>query len=456
VLPYFALSCCLLLGSSPSADVRGADEAAELVRNPRFQAAEKQDPPEGWTAWTPICQEASCTIRATKEGLKIDAPQKPFAVGGVWQDLQGIGGGQAYAFDAACKAENLPSPYRSLIVRVLWTKGGKPLHPAGMMLRGPTAGGGSLKFHDILVAPKEADGARLSLEVKWPQGGSVCWQHVAVHRTTPPPPRNVKIGTVYLRPKDSTPQKNLDLFCRQIDEAGRLKLDVVCLSEAITMVGTKENAAQVAEPIPGPACQRLAQAAKRNRVWVVAGLMERDGPSVYNTAVLLDRDGELAGKYRKVHLPREEWTKGIAPGSEYPVFQTEFGKVAIQICYDWFFPEVHAIFALKGAEIIFAPTWGTTFPDRDGCADGETVFRVRARDNGVYMIPSVYDGSSMVIDPLGRILVSNQGREGVFWHEVDLNQREPLPWVGHWRSIAPHDRMPGTYGTLGEEPRSGE
>ena len=107
----------------------------------------------------------------------------------------------------------------------------------------------------------------------------------------------------------------------------------------------------------------------------------------------------------------------------------------------------------KGAEIIFAPTWGTTFPDRDGCAEGETVFRVRARDNGVYMVPSVYDGSSMVIDPLGRILASNKGREGVFWHEVDLSQREPLPWVGHWRSIAPHDRMPGTYGELGKEPQ---
>jgi predicted amidohydrolase len=322
-----------------------------------------------------------------------------------------------------------------------------------MIVRGPAGAKGVLAFHDVLVAPKEADGAKLSLEVKWPQGGAALWRAVSVRRTTPPPPRKVKIGTVYLRPKNSTPEKNLDLFCRQIDEAGRLKLDVVCLSEAITLVGTPQNAVQVAEPILGPACQRLAQAAKRNRVWVVAGLMERDGKTVYNTAVLLDRDGKLAGKYRKVHLPREEWTKGIAPGGEYPVFQTEFGTVAIQICYDWFFPEVHAILALKGAEIIFAPTWGTTFPDRNGCVEGETVFRVRARDNGVYMVPAVYDGNSMVIDPLGRILASNKGQEGVFWHEVDLSQREPLPWVGFWRSIAPHDRMPGTYSELGKEPQ---
>ncbi|UCG60064.1 MAG: carbon-nitrogen hydrolase family protein, partial [Phycisphaerales bacterium] len=150
------------------------------------------------------------------------------------------------------------------------------------------------------------------------------------------------------------------------------------------------------------------------------------------------------------HLPREEWKNGVRPGHEYPVFETDFGKVAIQICYDWFFPEPATIFALAGAEIIFAPTWGNTLPDEGGRVDGESVFRVRARDNGVYMVPSVYDGNSMVIDPMGRILASNRGKTGVFWAEVDLNKREPLWWVGHWRSIGPRHRMPDTYGPLTE------
>ena len=155
-----------------------------------------------------------------------------------------------------------------------------------------------------------------------------------------------------------------------------------------------------------------------------------------------------AGMYRKTHLPREEWKQGVRPGREYPVFDTDFGRVAMQICYDWFFPETTAILALKGAEIIFAPTWGNTLPDEDGMVNGETVFRVRARDNGVFMVPSVYDGSSLVIDPMGRILASNKSKDGVFWAEVDLNRRECLPWVGHWRSIGPRDRMPGTYHLL--------
>jgi predicted amidohydrolase len=309
-----------------------------------------------------------------------------------------------------------------------------------------------LVFDDVLVAPKEADGARLSLELKWPGGGSVCWQRASVRLTAAPKPRKVKIGTVYLRPNRSTPEQNLELFSKQIDAAGKLGLDVVCLPEAITMIGTGKSGPQTAEPIPGPSTRRLGEAARANRIWVVAGLYEKEGRRVYNTAVLLDRQGQLAGKYRKVHLPREEWDKGVTPGQEYPVFQTDFGTVAIQICYDWFFPEITTIWGLKGAQIVFAPTWGTTFPDREGRVEGETVFRVRARDNGIFLVPSVYDGNSMIVDPMGRILVSSKGREGVFWHEVDLNDREALWWVGYWRAIGPRDRMPGTYRPLLSDP----
>jgi predicted amidohydrolase len=230
-------------------------------------------------------------------------------------------------------------------------------------------------------------------------------------------------------------------------------LDIVCLPEKFTKVGTTKDDSQLAKPIPGPDTERLRAAAKRNHLWVVASLSELDGGRLYNAGVLLDRNGELKGKYRKVHLPLGEWKSGVLPGNEYPVFETDFGKVAIQICYDWFFPEIASIWGLKGAEIVFAPTWGTTFPDEPGRLDGgETVFRLRAFDNGIYLVPSVYDGNSMVINPLGRILASSKGQTGVFWCEVDLNRREPTPDFGHWRAIVPRDRMPDTYGPLLSDP----
>lgn len=432
--------------------VAAAEPGDELVQNADFGQAGEGGLPAEWKALIPTWAKAACTLRRAEGGLLADAPGRPFAVGVVAQELRGIKGGQAYAVEAACELRGIPSPLRSVLVRLMWTAKGSPVHPAGVYVRGPVAEGGDARFRDAFVAPREADGATLSLEVKWPQGGSVLWKRASVRPTTPPPPRKVKIGTVYLRPKNSTPEANLKAWCDQVDAAGKLGLDAVCLSEAITMVGTAKNAAEVGEPIPGPSTKALGDAARRNRIWVVAGLMEVEGDTLYNTAVLLDREGRLAGKYRKVHLPREEWLKGITPGGEYPVFKTDFGTVAIQICYDWFFPEAAAAFALRGAEILFAPTWGTTFPDAEGRVEGETVFRVRARDNGLYLVPSVYDGSSLIIDPLGRILASNKGQSGVFWSEVDLAAREPLWWVGHWGSIGPRDRMPGTYGPLLAEP----
>jgi predicted amidohydrolase len=443
-----------------AADSQPQDQGKELVTNGDFTAAgaalgapERGDLPAGWTVWQAEWDKARCTVARTGEGLLVEAPGRPEAVGGVTQEIRGIRGGQAYAISASCRLKDVTDRMRTALVHITWTKGGQSIHPAGMIIDGPLPGGPEAAFADVLVAPAEADGARLSLEVKWPKGGTVLWRHASIRpAAAAPKPRKVRIGTVYLRPKDSTPQRNMELWCAKIDQAGKLGLDIVCLCESIRQIGTKTGAAGCAETIPGPDTVALGQAAARNKMWVVAGLMERDGDTLYNTAVLIDRQGKLAGKYRKIHLPMGEWQDGVTPGKEYPVFQTDFGKVGIMICYDWFFPEAAGIFARHGAEVLFAPTWGTTFRDKDGCVEGENIFRVRARDNGMYLVPSVYDGSSMVIDPLGRILATSDGeKEGVYWAEVDLALREPLWWVGHWRRLAPLHRMPETYGPIRDE-----
>jgi predicted amidohydrolase len=423
-------------------------QAKELVTNPTFQSTDEKKLPEGWSLWKPVLDKTVCIVKYDDGGLMVKAAGDPYAVGGIVQKIRDIIPGQAYAIKAFCQLRDVSQPYYSVLVRMTWFGGGKRIHPAGMLVRGPMLKANTAGFEDVLVAPEGADSAELSLDIKWPGDGSVIWKKVSVQPTAKPKSRKVKIGTVYLRPKRSTPENNLKLWCEQIDQAGKLGLDVVCLGEVITIVGTQYNVEDCAEPIPGPATKQLADAAKKNHIWVVAGLTEQAGDVVYNTAVLFNRKGKIAGKYRKVHLPREEWKNGVRPGNKYPVFETDFGRIAIQICYDWFFPEAAEIFALKGAEIIFAPTWGNTLPDREGKVDGESVFRVRARDNGVYMVPSVYSGNSLVIDPMGRILANSAGKTGIFWAEVDLNARESLDWVGYWRSIGPRHRMIKTYRTL--------
>ena len=433
----------------PGTAVAEAEKTEQLVSNPNFQSPTAAGLPAAWSAWTPAWAKAACTIETVGAGVQIQG-DGPYAVGGLTQEIKDIKPGLAYAIEALCEFQNVPAPYQSVLVRLYWLRAGRPLHPAGTLVRGPAIKGNAGTFADVLVAPDKADAARISIEAKWLRGGSLLFERISIKPTAKPGPRKVKVGTVFLRPRNSTPRKNLKLWCDQIDAAGKLDLDIVCLGETIKAIGTGASINERAESIPGPATKQLGQAAKKNNIWIVATLNEKVGDLVYNTGVLIDRKGNLAGKYRKVHLPREEWKQGVRPGDQYPVFETDFGKVAIQICYDWFFPEPESIFALKGAEIIFAPTWGNTLPDSDGCVNGETVFRVRARDNGVYMVPCVYDGNSMVIDPMGRILASNEGKTGVFWAEIDLNKRESLRWVGHWRSIAPRHRMSNTYAPLTE------
>ncbi|NKB66907.1 MAG: hypothetical protein GKR89_07600 [Candidatus Latescibacteria bacterium] len=425
-----------------------AASRAEILINPHFAEPDSAGLPAHWRAMAPVWSAAACRLDATGDDLIMEGGSA-YAVGGVAQIVEGIAGGQAYAIEAECLLQDIGHPLQSALVRLHWTRAGRVLHPGGWLAPGQVEGD-LMRFADVQVAPAQADGAQVQLECKWPRGGRLHWRRASMRRTEPPSARPVKVGTVYLMPKNSTPQRNLALCAEQIEKAGELGLDIVCLGESVELVGTGVNVAQVARAIPGPETELLGQAVRRAGVWTVIGLLESAGDTLYNTAVLFDRQGRIAGRYRKVHLPREEWRQGITPGDEYPLFETDFGTIAIQICYDWFFPEPHALWGLQGAEIILAPTWGNTLPDVDGRVDGESTFRVRARDNGVYLVPSVYSGDSMVIDPLGQVLARSGGEQGLFWCQIDLAQRERLPWVGHWRAIGVRDRMPDTYtGLLG-------
>lgn len=420
----------------------------QKLQNPHFSEASAEGVPLDWGVWEPDWRPAACVVRSTPEGLRVSGADA-YAVGGVMQDVAGLRPGQAYAIRSRMFLEGIAQPLQVVRIRFQWLQGDKPDHPAGILVSGPVRTNEEWTFDDVLVAPDGIDGARITLEVRWPRGGSVLCRGISLTPAEVPAARTARIGTVYLRPADTTPERNVELFCEQVDAAGKENVDILCLPEMLTFIGTWKTYPDSAQEIPGVYTDRLGEAAKRNRMWLVAGLVEKERERLYNTAVLFNRKGEIAGTYRKVHIPFGEWHNGIAPGETYPVFDTDFGRIGIQICYDGFFGENTRALALAGAEVVFAPTWGTTFEDtEDGRVEGKNIFRVRARDNGVYIVPCVYDGCSMVIDPQGRVVASSGGNSGVFWADADLANRERLPWVGQWGSICPRDRMPHTYGPL--------
>jgi predicted amidohydrolase len=233
------------------------------------------------------------------------------------------------------------------------------------------------------------------------------------------------VATVRLRPEGTgSPAESVRRFVEAVDAELRPgDADVILLPEGITLVGTGRSYAEVAEGVPGPTTGRLADLARRHRAWVAAGLYEREGPAIYNTAVLLDRSGRLAGSYRKVYLPREELEGGLTAGREYPVFQTDFGRVGLMICWDVQYADPARALALGGAELVLMPIWGGS----------ELLARARAAENRFFLASSGYDFPSLVVSRDGEILARAEAPRRVALATLDLGARDVDPWLGERR-----------------------
>jgi len=137
--------------------------------------------------------------------------------------------------------------------------------------------------------------------------------------------------------------RTLKAVLDRLDEAALADhADIVCLPmECVKTEG---------EAIPGPISRALAERASRHKMYVIGNLRERDGAKVYVTSFLCGRDGEIVGKYRKSHkMPDED----MALGDDLPVLETDFGKIAMRVGSDRYFPEIDHVYAAKGAGIVF-------------------------------------------------------------------------------------------------------
>ena len=346
------------------------------------------------------------------------------------------------------KTQGLESIAKNIWIRVNWLDG-KGQEVFTQFLSRHRKEGEWYRVEEVLTAPQPARSLKLELVLQWTATGSVWWDDVSVVEVPAPEPRRIKVATIsYQPPGRSAPEENRRFYAEKIAEAGKLGVDLLCLGEGVTVVSTGKEYAAVAETVPGPTSQVLGEAARKARLYVVAGIYEREGPLIYNTALLIDRDGNVAGKYRKTHLPETEVNGGLMPGDSYPVFQTDFGKVGIEICYDHFFPEVARSLALNGAEIILLPIWGDL---RGQDYAWDIVARARAIDNAVYLVASIYSNRrSLIINPNGHILADTGREEGLVTAEVDLNTRTFERWLsvgsyGEWKNLFPQERRSETY-----------
>jgi len=336
--------------------------------------------------------------------------------------------GEYVEFSVRYRASNIEMTSRNVVAGVEWLDdNGKRLgeteHATTTVA---TNGDGWRKISNTFKVPPKAKQAQVELRLRWSPDGKVEWRDANVKKVEKPKARMVKLASINHRPRGlKSSQENLESFAKWIDEAGKNKADIVCLPEAMTLIGRGSDYFAAAEPVPGPATDFLGKLAAKNKMYIVAGLLERDGKAVHNTAVLFDREGKIAGKYRKICLPRGEIDGGIAPGCETPIFETDFGKIGIMICWDVAYPEIARELAAKGAEVILMPIWG----------GNETLCKARAIENQVPLVISSYDLRSAIYDQAGEAkAIAPDTSSTVVYADMNLAEGMDWKWSGNWRA----------------------
>jgi len=261
---------------------------------------------------------------------------------------------------------------------------------------------------------------------------------------------SVRIALIQGRDQGS-PQANLDYTIKRIRDAARQGAQVICTQELFTapyFCRTQDpDLFDLAEPIPGPTTDVLGAVAEELGVVLIASLFERRTAGVYhNTATVIDADGSYLCKYRKMHIPQDpgfEEKFYFTPGDlGYKVWETRFGKIAVLICWDQWYPEAARLAALAGANIIFYPTAIGWLADEKAelgevqHSAWETVQRCHAIANGCYVAATnrtgiegdiEFWGQSFVADCYGQIIDrAPVDAEAIVYADCDFNALQSM------------------------------
>ena len=251
--------------------------------------------------------------------------------------------------------------------------------------------------------------------------------------------RYVTVASVSYRPtisSDNDMDKLLDEAARFAWRACQFGADIVAFPEVYPHMHVPWNEegrlAPAAEQLPGSTTARMMAEAKKLGMYIIWPLWERDGDTLYNAAVLIDRQGEIAGVYHKVHPTIGEIENGIMPGTEASVLETDFGKIGMCICFDLNFRDIMTGLKENGAEVIFFSSMYR----------GGMQVRAWAYELGCYLVSAIGAELGQIVDLTGRQLELST-YEAIIAHRINLSRR--LLHMDHnWDKM---DDMLEKYGT---------
>lgn len=231
-------------------------------------------------------------------------------------------------------------------------------------------------------------------------------------------PRKIWVSTTAFQGVDKpTMEKNIEAAQCLLEAACAVQPDIVCLPEVFASVGVAyERAEEVAQPVPGPITDMAAEVARRHSTHVICPLLEARDGRVYNSAVLIGRRGHILGIYEKIHpvTSSSDYTmleKGVIPGSEAKVFETDFGRLGILICFDINWPQEWAKLKRQGAEIVFWPS----------AYNGGFPLQAYAFLHSYYVVSATRD-SSRIIDLTGEVLEQTGRANPIASAQLDLEK----------------------------------
>lgn len=268
----------------------------------------------------------------------------------------------------------------------------------------------------------------------------------------------MKVGIVQMNTQ-SDKARNLQVAESGIDRLAKEGADLIVLPETFNYLGPDKDLAVNAEPLDGPSLARLKKKAKDKGIFIHCGsILEQRSGQIFNTSVVLDREGKTVAQYSKIHLFDIEIPGGIVykesdvvtPGRDIVTFDCEGVTVGLSICYDIRFPELYRKLADRGASLFIIPAVFTLMTGKD---HWEPLIRARAIENLCYVAaagnwgicPPKYHswGHSMVVNPWGTILAQAPDCETNFAVELDFalldSIRQKLPALTHRR----RDLFPG-------------